>query len=306
MIIRPERPEDYSQIADITYEAFSNWQELPFRSEPCIVDSLRSGQFYDPELALVAEEEGTGRIVGHAFFSFFPGVLLGQERKGLFLAPLTVAPAYQRRGVGAQLLAEGARIAAEKEIPFILLCGHPEYYSRFGYQPHAFSLQGCTVSLSPSAPDPSIAQRPVRQSDLPWLTRRWKQLHLDDRLALYPGDLAMQWYSHSPATWATVFTRGETVLGYARYTKDLIKDLVPLEQNASAILHQITNKKEVTLPLTAACAASLGLTAQEAFVTSPAYFMLNVTGDPLVTQYLQESKSQPGIVVFPATIDLDE
>lgn len=132
--IRPEEPLDYSQIADITYEAFSDWRARPFRGEPCIVDALRSGQFYDPDLALVAEEESTHRIVGHAFFSFMPAIMLGQERYGAYLAPLTVAPAYQRQGVGRQLLEEGARVAREKGISFIIICGHPEYYKKFGYQ----------------------------------------------------------------------------------------------------------------------------------------------------------------------------
>ena len=30
MVIRPETPADYSQIADITYEAFSAWKPRPF------------------------------------------------------------------------------------------------------------------------------------------------------------------------------------------------------------------------------------------------------------------------------------
>ncbi len=304
MIIRPETPQDYSQIADITYEAFSHWQERPWRGEPAIVDTLRSGQFYDPELALVAEEEGTGRILGHALFSFLPAILLGEERKSAYLAPLTVAPAHQRQGIGRALLEEGARTAQKKGISFLFLLGHPEYYGKFGYQPNAFSLQGCTV-INEAAPDPSIQERPVRQSDLPWLTRRWKELHINDRLALYPGDLIVQWFNHSPnQVKASVFTRGDEILGYARYTGDVIKDLVPLGQHAAAILRQISNQKEIALPLLAACAADLGLRARDARATSPAFFMLNVSEDPLVKRYLQEA--DPGIAIFPSALDLDE
>lgn len=304
MIIRPETPQDYSQIADITYEAFSNWKPRPWRGEPGIVDALRSGQFYDPELALVAEEEETGRILGHALFSFLPAILLGEERKAAYLAPLTVAPAYQHQGIGSALLKEGARIARKKGMAFLLLLGHPEYYSKFGYQPHAFSLQGC-IALNEAAPDQSIQERPVRQSDLPWLTRRWKELHMNDRLAFYPGDLIVQWFNHSPnQVRASVFTRGDEILGYARYTGDVIKDLVPLGQHGAAILRQISNKKEIALPLLAACAADLGLAARDARATSPAFFMLNVADDPLVMRYLQEADA--GVIVFPSALDLDE
>lgn len=313
MLIRPEEPLDYSQIADITYEAFSDWKMLPFRSEPCIVDALRSGQFYDPELALVAEDETNHQVIGHAFFSCMPAIVLGQERYGAFLAPLTVAPDYQRQGVGRQLLAEGVRIAREKGISFIILCGHPDYYVKFGYQPNAFALQGCIADLS-GVPDrdPSILERPVRQSDLPWLTRRWKQLHMEDRLAFYPGDLAVQWFNHSPGCRSSVFLRQQTgapaeeaeILGYARYKNGIVKDLVPLGHHAATILRQITDAKEAALPFLAASAAEMGLTTKEAVATSSAFFMLNVDEDETVARYLQEGK--PGIVIFPAALDLDE
>ena len=318
--IRPEEPSDYSQIADIIYEAFSDWQQRPFRGEPCIVDALRSGQFYDPELALVAEDEETHRIVGHAFFSCMPAILLGQERYGAYLAPLTVAPAYQRQGIGRQLLEQGARVARKKGISFILICGHPEYYKKYAYKPNAFAMQGCTVDLSALCPDRSIIERPVRQSDLPWLTRRWKQLHMEDRLALYPGDLIVQWFNHSPNyCHASVFVRvrqdglppaEEEILGYVRYRRNAlsgevrVSDLVPMEGQAASTLCQISSSKALALPLFAATAARLGLHATEAVVTSPAFFMLNVNDDPVVEQYLKEQ--MPGIVIFPSVLDLDE
>lgn len=316
MIIRPEEPMDYSQIADITYEAFSGWQERPFRGEPGIVDALRSGQYYDPELALVAEDEKTHRIVGHALFSCMPAILLGEERYGAFLAPLTVAPSHQRQGIGRLLLEEGARIAREKGISFILLCGHPNYYRQFGYQPSAFALQGCTVDLSGVPRDPSILERPVRQKDLPWLTRRWKQLHMTDRLAFYPGDLTVQWISHSPHAHASVLIRPDhaarsndaEILGYVRYTcpdgiSVQIKDLVPLEQNAAAMLKTICKDSHPVLPLYAEDAARLGLIASPSLVTFPAFFIRSIADDPLVARYLREA--QPGIAVFPPQLDLD-
>ena len=307
MVIRPETPADYSQIADITYEAFSAWKPRPFRAEPTLVDAMRSGQFYDPELSLVAEEEETHRVIGHALFSFLPSILLGQEKKGAYLAPLTVAPTHQRQGVGSALMAEGARIAREKGIAFILLCGHPDYYIRHGYQPQAFSLTGCTVTLEPGTQAPAFIERPVRQSDLPWLTRRWKELHLTDRLALYPGDLIGQWMSHSPLSRSSVFLTPETdeIAGYVRYIPQSaeIHDFVPMPHQAESLLRFLSSTSSAALPLPAQTARELGLAAAEHVTSSDAYFMLNVAGDSVVNEYLQSR--EPGIVVFPSVLDLD-
>ncbi|MCD8391952.1 MAG: N-acetyltransferase, partial [Cloacibacillus porcorum] len=70
-----------------------------------LVARLRKSGVFVPELSLVAEEEG--RIVGHIMFT---RIGLGEAR-ALALAPLSVLPEFQRRGVGSRLMAEGHRIA---------------------------------------------------------------------------------------------------------------------------------------------------------------------------------------------------
>lgn len=303
MNIRPETPQDYSQIADVIYEACAGSYSASLCVEPRRVAALRNGQYYDPELALVAEDEETGRVVGHAFFSFMPSILLGQERYGAILASLAVAPAYQHQGLGGKLLAEGARVAKEKGIAFILVRDEQsDYYAKFGYQPYAFSYHGC-IALLEEERDATIQERPVRQSDLPWIIRRWKEIHMNDRLALYPGDLAVQWCSYASYTYASVFTRDDEILGYARYNPVLVNDLVPLERNASAILSYIAGRDEIAVPLLARQMETLGVKARQIVTSSPSHFMLNVAGDPLVTQYLQAD--WPGIAIFPSAMEID-
>ena len=51
------------------------------------------------------------------------------------LAPMAVAPARQRQGVGSALARAG--IAACRDLGFgaVIVLGHPEYYPRFGFVP---------------------------------------------------------------------------------------------------------------------------------------------------------------------------
>ena len=52
----------------------------------------------------------------------------------LALAPLAVAPAYQKKGIGGRLIGQG--LAAAKELGFssVIVLGHSGYYPRFGFQ----------------------------------------------------------------------------------------------------------------------------------------------------------------------------
>jgi putative acetyltransferase len=61
--------------------------------------------------------------------------LEGQSRRLLELAPMSVHPDWQRRGVGSALVQEALRIAGERREPLVLVLGHPTYYPRFGFRP---------------------------------------------------------------------------------------------------------------------------------------------------------------------------
>ncbi|HEY5975288.1 MAG TPA: GNAT family N-acetyltransferase, partial [Geobacteraceae bacterium] len=53
---------------------------------------------------------------------------------GLHLAPMAVAPDFQRQGVGSELLRFALRQEAIKSQPLFVL-GEPGYYKRFGFEP---------------------------------------------------------------------------------------------------------------------------------------------------------------------------
>jgi predicted N-acetyltransferase YhbS len=50
------------------------------------------------------------------------------------LAPLAVLPDHQGQGIGSTLVRHGLKIPGERYCPFIIVLGHPAYYSRFGFE----------------------------------------------------------------------------------------------------------------------------------------------------------------------------
>lgn len=119
-IIRPEQAGDEAAIRAVVSAAF------PSPLEATLVDGLReAGRL---TISLVAEVNGD--IVGHVAFS---PIRVGEREIGLGLAPLAVASAHRRQGIGAALVFEGLRVAKESGVAAVVLLGSPAYYSRFGF-----------------------------------------------------------------------------------------------------------------------------------------------------------------------------
>ncbi len=126
--IRAENSVDFPAVRRLVQKAFAGAEHTD-GDEQNLVERLRAGDAYIPELALVAEEDGV--IIGHIMFT--------RGRVGraevLALAPVSVIPAAQGRGVGAALIREGHRIARGMGHSFSVVLGHAAYYPRFGYRP---------------------------------------------------------------------------------------------------------------------------------------------------------------------------
>ncbi len=71
----------------------------------------------------------------------FTNAYNGKEVCGLHLAPMAVAPEFQKQGVGTELLKFALRQDAVKSQPLFVL-GAPGYYKRFGFTP-------CKVPVCP-------------------------------------------------------------------------------------------------------------------------------------------------------------
>ncbi|MFH7027351.1 MAG: GNAT family N-acetyltransferase [Heteroscytonema crispum UTEX LB 1556] len=126
MNIRRETLPDYAAIAEVNILAFGQ------KNEAQLVNKIRDSDCYIPDLALVAEVDGV--VVGHILFSYID--LVDEERlQVLGLAPMAVRPQFQRQGIGSKLVQTGLEIADAMGEAIVILLGHPQFYSRFGFQP---------------------------------------------------------------------------------------------------------------------------------------------------------------------------
>jgi len=121
--IRFEKPEDIPLIYSLLEQTFKR------DAEAKLADKLR--QACAEHLSLVADDNGT--IIGHIMFT---PVLIRNDTvvQGMGLAPMAVLPSRQGRGIGTLLVKSGLQILKEKECPFVIVLGHPDYYPRFGFQ----------------------------------------------------------------------------------------------------------------------------------------------------------------------------
>ena len=117
--IRPERPGDEAGIADVLERAFGRSEEAR------LVERLRADG--DATISLIAEEEGA--IVAHVLLSRMEAPL-----RALGLAPVSVAPDRQRRGIGGALVREALDMARSRGWEGVFVLGEPAYYRRFGFR----------------------------------------------------------------------------------------------------------------------------------------------------------------------------
>jgi len=122
-VIRSEVPADIPTVFQINAAAFDS------EAEAWLVDALRaSGALL---LSLVAE--AGGELVGHIAFS--PVVIdsAASSLAGVGLAPMAVAPRYQRQGIGTLLVEEGLRRLRTAGHRWCVVLGHANYYPRYGF-----------------------------------------------------------------------------------------------------------------------------------------------------------------------------
>lgn len=128
--IRDEAAADIDAIRQTTINAFAS-SELGHHGEADLVSRLRANS--TRFISLVAELETV--IVGHILFT--PVIIHGEasQVEGLGLAPISVLPAYQRRGVGSQLVKTSLDRLDDAGCRFVVVMGHPGFYERFGFEP---------------------------------------------------------------------------------------------------------------------------------------------------------------------------
>lgn len=141
MTILRIKPEDASVTDEISHVITTAFESAPHAggNEAEIVESLRAREALT--LSLVALYDN--QIVGHIAAS---PVVITDSKSGWFgIAPLSVLPRHQSRGVGAALLREAERLLRQRGAFGAVLVGDPTYYNRHGFECRA----GLSVSGIP-------------------------------------------------------------------------------------------------------------------------------------------------------------
>lgn len=133
MNIRPETANDFGAIRAVVTAAFGQ------RVEADLVDALRKDG--DLVLSLVAEVDG--EIVGHVGFSRLWIEQDGQRLPGISLAPVSVLPQHQRKGIGRALVGAGHLRLKTNGESIVFVLGDPAYYQRFGFTAAAAAPFAC-------------------------------------------------------------------------------------------------------------------------------------------------------------------
>ncbi len=123
LVIREAQAADRDAIRDLVTQAFGQ------DAEARLVEALAADG--DVVMEMVATHEGT--LVGHVLFSRLRVEGEGSAHDALALAPVAVAPAMQRTGVGTTLIEHAHDVLTARAETLCVVLGDPAYYGRFGY-----------------------------------------------------------------------------------------------------------------------------------------------------------------------------
>ena len=139
--IRKEELGDIRAIRHVNERAFDQ------ENEANIIEKLRKRSALTISLVAVQDDE----IVGHIAFS--PAIIAaeGSNFGAIALAPMAVLPAYQRKGIGLQMVRVGLEECRRLGHEIIVVLGHPDYYPRFGFVPAMPKGIGCEFEVPEEA-----------------------------------------------------------------------------------------------------------------------------------------------------------
>ena len=124
------RPENESDISGIEYIIISAFRTRPHSNhkEHFLVTILRNQGALS--VSLVAESEE--KLVGHIAFSEV--TINGENQLWYGLAPVSVDPEYQNRGIGSKLIYAGLEAIKKLGAKGCVLLCEPDYYGQFGFK----------------------------------------------------------------------------------------------------------------------------------------------------------------------------
>lgn len=159
-VTRPEAEADADATRALLKHAFQT------QSEAKLVDRLRREG--DLLLGMVATDSVRG-VVGYIAFPRLRVEHAGQQFPAVGLAPLAVAEAHRRLGIGADLVCGGLDCLALRGETLVFVLGSPAYYTRFGFAREAARPFSCAydgphfmaLRLADNAPRTGTIRYPV-------------------------------------------------------------------------------------------------------------------------------------------------
>ncbi len=167
--IRESTPDDVAPLADVYADAFPDEELMPL-----VVSLLESKE---DVVSLVACVDRA--LVGHILMTMCG--IEGRSERVALLAPLGVVSAWQGKGAGSALVAEGLRRVKSSGARQVHVLGDPAYYGRFGFHADA--------GVAPPYPLPEE-----------W-SAAWQALSLQPGEATIEGRLSVPEPWRQPALW---------------------------------------------------------------------------------------------------------
>jgi putative acetyltransferase len=130
--IREELPEDFDAVRHLNRLAFGH------DAEGRLVDLLRASG--DAVASVVTLDDAKDEVIGHIMFSRIRIETATGYVNAVALAPMAVAPVWQRRGVGSELVRRGLDECCARGERIVSVLGHAAYYPRFGFSPELAQL----------------------------------------------------------------------------------------------------------------------------------------------------------------------
>ena len=130
--IREELEKDYKAVERLTEAAFKN-AEHSDGNEHLLIGKLRKGEGFIKELSLVAEDND--KVIGHLMLTKAKIVNGDKSIETLALAPVSVLPEYQGKGIGSKLINVALESSRRLGYKSVIVLGHDKYYPKFGFIP---------------------------------------------------------------------------------------------------------------------------------------------------------------------------
>ena len=128
---RNETPADYKAVENLTREAFWNVYK-PGCDEHFVLHNFRTRSDFVPELDILLEENGV--LIGHVMFA---RAEIRLNNGGILpimtFGPISIAPAFKRKGYGTLLLRHATEKAKEMDCGALAITGNIGFYGKSGF-----------------------------------------------------------------------------------------------------------------------------------------------------------------------------